>query len=236
VKWYCAVTAGGKIQVSANLAEIGDGPLAVDLMLGEAAEQLECEVLVEVITQRQRRNDLGADIGIGAGDREAARGDRRIGVGIDHGGQHPHLDIAVVASGRGGERPANHAKSQRLKRSVPILSSQVPMSHSAFRARNRFSTYSWNSPPLAQSARPAASADRRQTCTHLAAGVAATTRIFLIQVSTLRPGVASKSLRPPPRHVDRDQGEDLAPARQLCGLHSVEGGKDLGHGIQHEDT
>jgi hypothetical protein len=116
VKWYCAVTAGGKIQVSANLAEIGDGPLAVDLMLGEAAEQLECEVLVEVITQRQRRNDLGADIGIGAGDREAAPGDRRIGVGIDYGGQHPHLDIAVVASGRGGERPANHAKSQRLKR------------------------------------------------------------------------------------------------------------------------
>jgi hypothetical protein len=44
-------------------------------------------------------------------DRDAARLDRGVGDGIDHRAQHPHLHVAIVASSRGGQRPANHAKS-----------------------------------------------------------------------------------------------------------------------------
>ena len=128
--------------------------LAVDVVLGEAAEQLEREVLVEVIAKRQRRNDLGADIGVGAGDHRAAGAHRRVGLRIDHGRKHPHLEVPVVAAGRGGKHPADHAKPhaqggqgaacQSWSSQVPLLPQALPLAI--------ISAHSWDWPLLDQSA------------------------------------------------------------------------------------
>ena len=49
---------------------------------------------------------------VGAGDHQAAGFHGRVGVRIDHGAEHPHLEIPVVAACGGGKRPADQAKPQ----------------------------------------------------------------------------------------------------------------------------
>ncbi len=95
-----------------DLVQAADRPLAVDLVLGEAAEQLGREILGEVVAERKRRDHLGADGGIGAGDDGAARAHGRVAVGIDHGAEHLDLKLAVVASGRGRQRRGELAYHQ----------------------------------------------------------------------------------------------------------------------------
>jgi hypothetical protein len=56
-----------------NLAERRDGPLPVDLVLGKAAEQFGGKILIKEVGESRCGDDLGADIGIGAGDDNASR-------------------------------------------------------------------------------------------------------------------------------------------------------------------
>lgn len=95
-----------------DLAESGDGSLAVDFVLGEATEKLDREIVVEKVGQGKGRDNFGADIGVSSGDHGAARAHRRLAVRIDHGAESAHHEVPIVASGHGGNRPADHGKPQ----------------------------------------------------------------------------------------------------------------------------